>query len=131
MTDEEKSKCQYIYRNLLSMFDDAKNNSTSSIFIRELLDETSRCDKFSNLKDLRDAYRQKLIAINNGDDSIIDRIRNVTTVTDDDERLAIVVVNHYNEWTQERLLSCLTRMNWVKYQIAKKYDTAAALIGRR
>lgn len=121
--DTPEQKCQYIFGNLIGMFGDTSTNAPSSIFIRELLEETPQCDIFSDLSDVRESYMNKLNTLEANvneikDTTIVDRIRKVTLVTSDDEKIAIAVVNHYNEWTQDRLLSCFSTRNWISYQIS-------------
>lgn len=132
--DVEEKKCQNIFQNLLLMFEDPKSNATSTVFINELLEETPRCDRFSSLSDVREAYITKLNYLEANvkevkDITIVDRIRKITPVTSDDEKLAIKTVNHYNGWTQDRLLSCFNTKNWIYYQITNKYERTAALVG--
>lgn len=129
----EEKRCQYIFLNLLQMFESPSSNTVSTVFINELLLETPCCDKFSDLSDVREAYASKLISLEANtnevkDSNIVDRIKKITPVTPDDEKLAIKTVNHYNKWTQDRLLSCFSARNWVSYQITSKYERTAATL---
>lgn len=92
--DVKKKKCQYIFQNLLEMFEDPKSNIISTVFINELLEETPQCDKFSSLSDVREAYIGKLNYLESNvtkvkDITIVDKIRKITPVTSNDKNLQL------------------------------------------
>lgn len=121
-----KNKCQYRIRNLLSMFEDSNKSIPSTIFIRQLLEETPQCDEFYDLSKVRNAYNNKLRVLDGTDDindnDIVNRIIKIKNVTLEDEKIGMVVVNHYSKWTQDQLISSLTPYNRLKYHISHKYE---------
>lgn len=127
-----KNECQYHLKNLLSMFEDSNTSTSSTIFIRELLTRTSQCDEFYDLRKLRNAYMNKLYTLDTmskkKDSDIVNRIIKMKNITPEDEKLGMVVVNHYSEWTQDQLIYSFTPYNWSKYQISYKYKRMIAII---
>ena len=121
-----EKECQYIFQNLLRMSNNHKSNIMSTIFINELIEETPTCDTFSDLKDLREAYKNKLNSLEastneSKNTTIVDRIRTIILTNLNDEKLILKTMCHYNKWTQERLLSSLNTRNWIQYQIVSVY----------
>jgi len=95
--------CHMISRNLLTTFERTKQHPVlASVAIRELLLETERCDTFTNLSTVREAYTGYLVA--NGKPGIIGRLK-VAECTDHDLRLSVAVSQHYNGWTQSQISS--------------------------
>lgn len=93
----DKNECQYIFKNLLSMFNKEKTmDVTSSLFVRELLQETPRCDEYGSLMDVREAYTRKIADLAGTEVDLLPRILAVKDVTASDERVALAVVNLYN-----------------------------------
>lgn len=113
------------------MFEDPNRSVSSTAFIRELLEETPLCDKYSDLSDVRIAYITKLMESQDLDnhETIVKRIKDLAPLNSD-EKVAIEVVNHFNGWTQDRLLSCFNYRNWLGYQIAHTMEKTMARIGR-
>ncbi|KYQ96659.1 hypothetical protein DLAC_03945 [Tieghemostelium lacteum] len=127
-SEKDCEKCQYIYKNLLSMYTKKDNSTPASFFIREILEETPKCDKFGDLSGVRNAYENKL---NSFDDKkeIVGRIK-VLKNTIEDENAVIATAFHYNEWTQDKLLDCLSTKNYLIYQFTIKFERISAMVGR-
>ena len=97
--------CLMLSRNLLTAFERTKHPMLASIAIRELLLETERCDTFTNLSTVREAYTRYLTA--HGTPGIIGRVK-AAECTDHDLRLSVAVSQHYNGWTQSKIISTPT-----------------------
>jgi len=122
-----ETKCQYIFSNLLKTLDGENDPQvSSSIFIRELLVETPRCDDISSLFDVRTAYETKLASFDDSSElngGIVARMKTGPgRLTSNDEEAASMVAYHYNEWTHDRLLASFSWSNWFGYQILKRWE---------
>ena len=124
---DQKYRCQYIILNLLKSFDESENTE-SSLAVRELLLETSRCDDWNGdtLKNVRTAYAGYLTR--HGDEDTVKRIKTLHA-NDQDELLSAATVIHYDTWTQDQLLSCLTPWNRIRYQFYHKAEQTFAVLG--
>ncbi len=130
LTEEElRRRCQYVSMNLLSMLEGkSPPGSLSSTAVRELMIETPRCDQFCNTKfsTTRKAYSAYMKKY--GDLGTEERIRELNQ-TPKDELVAASVLNHYNTWTQYRIVATLNYHNWFKYQFWVKTERTLAFFG--
>src|SRR5271156_3214323 len=117
-----KARCQFITRNLLSMFQDS-TNIPASLAIRELLLETSVCDKLSLVRVAYQGYLQK-----HGDPETKKRVL-ALKANEQDELVAAASVLHYDTWTQSQLIDCLNLKNRLKYQFVHKAEQTFAILG--
>lgn len=119
MANEDRDKCQSIYRNLLQARGVAVAQNPA-VFIREL-SETSRCDCFYDLGDVRRAYHAKV-----GKEGM-DRIATFDE-TEKDEKRAQQAVVHYYDWTQRHLLKALDWSSMLWYYTVYKWDRTVAFV---
>ncbi|KAL9650116.1 hypothetical protein ABK040_011287 [Willaertia magna] len=109
------NQCQEIYWNLLH-YSQNNTNSLPTHFIREL-EQTKRCDKFHDLKDLRKSYKSHL------GKEIYNKIVKQQQRRDKDlEFLACQTLIHYSQWTVKRLVNSLSFNSKLYYYTVGKTE---------
>lgn len=128
----ERIGCQYTFINLLRISDNSINSTAHTNLIKQLLEDTPPCDKFSDLSDIRNTYVTKLekldsITNNNNNINIIDRIKNVSSITSNDQKIVLKTTKYYHKWTRDRLLSSLSITNRIYYHLQRNCKIMADL----
>jgi hypothetical protein len=120
-TIDERQKCQAIYRTLIDMSVMQRREERGVVFIREL-QETARCDKFTDLWLLRDTLGIALGA---------DRRTHVLLYTEDqeDRHLATSVVYRYRPYTISSLYRALDFKSRVWYHTVLRFDRFSDVVG--
>lgn len=117
MAENTEVKCQMIYLNLLRLFNSKifyKNNDLSIYYIREFINETEKCDLYTNLSKEREYIKKDF-----GKESIY-RIQEYKTTTYDENK-AYNYLRDYNYWHKYILYNSLSWKNRVYYLLNKKY----------
>eukprot|EP01113_Clastostelium_recurvatum_P026133 TRINITY_DN31367_c0_g1_i1.p1 TRINITY_DN31367_c0_g1~~TRINITY_DN31367_c0_g1_i1.p1 ORF type:complete len:177 (+),score=16.78 TRINITY_DN31367_c0_g1_i1:22-531(+) len=122
-------KCDYVAKNLLNMFSHAPDGTPSSVFVRELLKETARCDDHhkGRLSLVRSSY-ESYLKKEEHQPGTVERIKSLRT-TEDDEKLCGVTVRHYDSWTQDQLKKCLGPWDKLQYYTFERAENTFAFVG--
>eukprot|EP01089_Gocevia_fonbrunei_P020210 TRINITY_DN7461_c0_g2_i1.p1 TRINITY_DN7461_c0_g2~~TRINITY_DN7461_c0_g2_i1.p1 ORF type:complete len:198 (-),score=22.51 TRINITY_DN7461_c0_g2_i1:261-854(-) len=118
--EKDCKKCQSIFWNLIELMQGKYSEDSVSI-IREIA-ETKRCDKFSDLSDVRMSIKGKIGAEG------LRRIMNFNE-TEDDEKRARQSLIHYYYWINKNMKSSLSIPNQLYYYSFYKIEVTLAALG--
>ena len=116
-------KCQSIYRNTLSLLHSRGSDPIESqAYLRELW-ETSGCDHFSDLSDIRDNVRGKV------GNELVERVVSPKGGPTQEDLVEVYnVVSHYQLYHKKRLFACFTPSTKLSYYWNEEIQRTAAVL---
>ena len=128
-----KDKCRTVYWNLIEALEGANQADLScSVYIRELLGQTKRCDSQCDLSLLRKQYisfMESVDRLESPETEAVDAILAKRDSTARSETIALETVTHYWQWTEECLVGALPWRSWIWYHTGHKVERTFAMIG--